>query len=249
LGGGDRLTPVGVPVDAVLFDWRGTLVVTLSLSEWVARALQQTDRDSSPNEVANVEAALVRAIDHADVQQNWDRVDESVLIHRETYTRLFQVAGLDDELAEALSSVESNPAHNPFADDVADTLRTLKVAGVWVGIISDIHFDLRPVFADAGLLDLVDCFVLSFEHGVQKPNPRMFRVALGELGVEPAKALMVGDRASHDGAAVELGMPTLLIPPLTATSQRRLSVVLRACGLRTDNSNTAATQPPTSAEP
>jgi putative hydrolase of the HAD superfamily len=74
-------------------------------------------------------------------------------------------------------------------------------------------------------------------------------VALDELGVEPAKALMVGDRASHDGAAVELGMPTLLIPPLTATSQQRLSVVLRACGLPTDNSNTATPPPPTSAEP
>jgi putative hydrolase of the HAD superfamily len=235
-------------VDAVLFDWRGTLVVTLSLSEWVERALQQTRRDSPPNEVANVEAALVRAIDHPDVQQNWDRVDESALIHRETYTRLFQVAGLDDELAEALYSVESNPAHNPFADDVADTLRTLQVAGMRVAIISDIHFDLRPVFADAGLATFVDCFVLSFEHGVQKPNPQIFHIALDELCVEPAKALMVGDRASHDGAAVELGIPTLLIPPLTATSQQRSSVVLRACGLPTDNSHRSP-QPPTSAEP
>ena len=240
---------MSLPVDAVLFDWRGTLVVTLSMSEWAERALQRADRDSPASQVASVEAALVRAIDHPDVQQNWDRVDESALIHRETYMRLFQVAGLDDELAEALNSVESNPAHNPFAEDVADTLRTLKVAGVRVGIISDIHFDLRPVFADAGLLDLVDSFALSFEHGVQKPSPPIFRVALDELGVEPAKALMVGDRASHGGAAVELGIPTLLIPPLTAASQQRLSVVLRACGLPTDiGSRAAAPQPPTSAE-
>jgi putative hydrolase of the HAD superfamily len=119
---------------------------------------------------------------------------------------------------------------------------------VRVGIISDIHFDLRPVFADAGLADLVDCFVLSCEHGVQKPSPRIFRAALDELGVEPAKALMLGDRASHDGAAVELGIPTLLIPPLMATSQRRLSIVLRTCGLPTDISNRAAPQPPTSGE-
>jgi FMN phosphatase YigB (HAD superfamily) len=80
----------------------------------------------------------------------------------------------------------------------------------------------------------VDCFVLSFEHGVQKPDPRIFGVALDGLGVEPANALMVGDRASHDGAAVELGIPTLLVPPLTTTSQQRLSMVLRACGIPTD---------------
>jgi HAD superfamily hydrolase (TIGR01549 family) len=104
---------------------------------------------------------------------------------------------------------------------------------VRVGIVSDIHFDLRPVFAEAGLADVVDCFVLSFEQGVQKPNPQIFRVALDRLGVEPPDALMVGDRASHDGGAVELGIPTVLVPELTTTSQRRLSVVLRACGIRT----------------
>jgi putative hydrolase of the HAD superfamily len=203
----------------------------MSVSARVERALQQVGRDSSAEVVAGVEAALAVAVDHPEVQETWDdRVDESASVHRETYARLFQVAGLDDEFADALYSVESNPAHNPFADDVADTLRALKNAGVLIGIVSDIHLDLRPVFAAAGLASLVDSFVLSFEHGVQKPSAQIFRVALEGLGVEPANALMVGDRASHDGAAVELGIPTPLVPPLTATSQQQLSIVLRACG-------------------
>jgi HAD superfamily hydrolase (TIGR01549 family) len=222
---------VTLPVRAVLFDWRGTLVVTAPLSAWVEQALQRVGRDSSADEVDGIEAALVAAMEHPDLQQAWDRADESAWVHRETYARLFRVAGLDDDLAEALYAVESNPAYNPFADDVADTLKSLQVAGVRVGIFSDIHFDLRPVFAEAGLADLVDCFVLSFEQGVQKPNPQIFRVALDRLDVEPPDALMVGDRASHDGAAVNLGIPTVLVPELTATPQRRLAVVLRACGI------------------
>jgi HAD superfamily hydrolase (TIGR01549 family) len=222
---------VTLPVRAVLFDWRGTLVVTAPLSAWVEQALQRVGRDSSADEVDGIEAALVAAMEHPDLQQAWDRADESAWVHRETYARLFRVAGLDDDLAEALYAVESNPAYNPFADDVADTLNSLQVAGVRVGIVSDIHFDLRPVFAEAGLADLVDCFVLSFEQGVQKPNPQIFRVALDRLDVEPPDALMVGDRASHDGAAVNLGIPTVLVPELTATPQRRLAVVLRACGI------------------
>jgi HAD superfamily hydrolase (TIGR01549 family) len=222
---------VTLPVRAVLFDWRGTLVVTAPLSAWVEQALQRVGRDSSADEVDGIEAALVAAMEHPDLQQAWDRADESAWVHRETYARLFRVAGLDDDLAEALYAVESNPAYNPFADDVADTLKSLQVAGVRVGIVSDIHFDLRPVFAEAGLADLVDCFVLSFEQGVQKPNPQIFRVALDRLDVEPPDALMVGDRASHDGAAVNLGIPTVLVPELTANPQRRLAVVLRACGI------------------
>ncbi|MCW2559952.1 MAG: hypothetical protein JWP55_3916 [Mycobacterium sp.] len=36
---------------------------------------------------------------------------------------------------------------------------------------------------------------------------------------------MVGDRASHDGAAVALGIATLLLPPLTDIHQARFHLV------------------------
>ncbi|TNM63275.1 hypothetical protein FHN55_15720 [Streptomyces sp. NP160] len=38
--------------------------------------------------------------------------------------------------------------------------------------------------------------------------------------------LVVGDRASHDGAAVDLGITTLLVPPLQSPHERRLQRVL-----------------------
>ncbi len=57
-----------------------------------------------------------------------------------------------------------------------------------------------------------------------------FGLALEEMHVLPAETLMVGDRASHDGAAVGMGIATLLLPTLTAVSEQRLSHVLRlAC--------------------
>jgi hypothetical protein len=37
---------------------------------------------------------------------------------------------------------------------------------------------------------------------------------------------MVGDRASHDGAAASVGMTTLLVPPLRAADDLRLHRVL-----------------------
>jgi phosphoglycolate phosphatase-like HAD superfamily hydrolase len=80
-----------LPVKAVLVDWRGTLVVTMSVSAWVERALQRTGRDRSPDAVALINVALVAAMEHPDVQRTWDRVDESADVHRETYARLFRV--------------------------------------------------------------------------------------------------------------------------------------------------------------
>ena len=114
--------------------------------------------------------------------------------------------------------MESDAALNPFADDVAATLERIKGLGLRVAILSDIHFDIRPAFADAGLLAFVDAFVLSFERGLMKPDPAFFAECLRDLNVEAAEALMVGDRATHDGGAAELGCPVLLLPP---SRQRR----------------------------
>jgi FMN phosphatase YigB (HAD superfamily) len=48
---------------------------------------------------------------------------------------------------------------------------------------------------------------------VQKPDPAIFAIALRKLGAQAGETLMVGDRASHDGAAVTLNIATLLLPP------------------------------------
>jgi FMN phosphatase YigB (HAD superfamily) len=102
--------------------------------------------------------------------------------------------------------------------------------GIRIGVLSDIHVDLRPAFRAAGLAGLVDAFTLSFEHGCQKPDPRIFRASLDALAVQAAETLMVGDRAAKDGAAVDVGMTVLLLPSLRSVAERRLHRVLALCG-------------------
>jgi FMN phosphatase YigB (HAD superfamily) len=144
---------------------------------------------------------------------------------------VFADAQLEPELAEALYPLEADPQHNPFALDVHGTFDALRQAGLQIAGLSDIHFDLRPVFAAVGLLDHVDTFTLSFEQGIQKPNPLMFARTAEALGVAPGGCLMVGDRSRPDGPAVEQGMTTLLVPPLRNVEDRRLHRVPALCGL------------------
>ena len=60
----------------------------------------------------------------------------------------------------------------------------------------------------------------------------MFLTALAALGVDARRALMVGDRASHDGGAAEVGIATLILPPATAVvSSRGLDAVTRLVGI------------------
>ncbi|XVS62789.1 HAD family hydrolase [Actinosynnema sp. CA-299493] len=203
---------------AVIFDWRGTLVLAPTFRGWVSEALRRLGRDTdrTSDVIASLDLSLV------DVPG----LDADAELHRATYYGAFRAAGLDGEPADSLYAVESDPAFTPFAVDAGPTLRELRDAGVRIGVLSDIHFDLRPAFA--GLP--VDSFVLSFEHGVVKPDPAIFHVALRELGAAPGETLMVGDRSTHDGAGVEAGLPTLLVPPLRDVGDARLHLVTKLLG-------------------
>ena len=215
---------------AVLFDWRGTLVVNLTDVEWVERALTALEREPDRSAVDGIVAAIARA-NGAENRLDAPGVDCDAALHRRTFLEVLADGGLDPELAESLYAVESDPRNNPFASDVVHTLGALRRRGIRLAVVSDIHVDLRPAFDAAGLAGLVDVFTLSFEQGVQKPDPRMFTRTLDALGVAPDEALMVGDRSRPDGAAVESGIPTLLLPPLRSADDRRLHHVLSLCGI------------------
>ncbi len=213
---------------AVLFDWRGTLVTTLSEEAWVREALRRLRRTADHDATRHLAAAL-RA---AEPLLDGPGVDSDADLHRRTYLGVLRDLGLDDDLAGALYAVESDPALNVFADDAVETLHRLKHEGLRLAVVSDVHVDIRPAFAAAGLADVVDVFTLSFEQGTQKPDPRMFTRTALALGTEPVDALMVGDRSGPDGAALDAGLTTLLLPPLTGPRDRRLHHVRAICGLR-----------------
>ena len=215
---------------AVLFDWRGTLVVNMTDVEWVERALTALGRRADRAAVDGIVSAIERA-NGPENRLDAPGVDCDAALHRRTYLDVLADAGLDAELAEGLYAVESEPRNNPFAGDVAGTFAALRERGIRIAVVSDIHVDLRPAFDAAALGGVVDVFPLSFEQGVQKPDPLMFTRTLDALGLAPAEALMVGDRSRPDGAAVEQGIPTLLLPPLRSVADRRLHLVLALCGI------------------
>jgi len=92
-------------------------------------------------------------------------------------------------------------------------LEALRHRGLGLALVSNTaspEWLLRPVLERQGLVERVDAIVLSSEVGKRKPHPAIFERALTELGVEPAEALLVGDRLDTDvvGAAA-LGIPTV----------------------------------------
>jgi HAD superfamily hydrolase (TIGR01549 family) len=219
--------------EAVLFDWSGTLVHDPSPADRLVRALQLVNRDVAEETIEAMLVSLDEAAHRPDVVEVLRYEDTSAERHRAANLLWFERAGLDAELADALYHFDGDPDHRPLYPDVAETLAALKAQNVKIAVVSDIHIDLRQLLESQGVAGWIDAYVLSFEHGCQKPDPRMFLIALDLLAVRPEQTLMVGDRCSHDGAAVDVGIATFILPsPPAVPTTRGLDVVTRMVGAR-----------------
>lgn len=143
---------------------------------------------------------------------------------------LFRRAGLDEDLAVGLLHFDEYVDSPPPYPDAVSVLAHLKFLGCRIVVLSDIHFDIRPLLMDQGAGRFIDDYVLSFEHGVQKPDPQIFDIALERSAVDRSRTLMVGDRSTHDGAATEHGITTLLLPPMASFGPRGLDLVSSLVG-------------------
>ncbi|MEU9987592.1 HAD-IA family hydrolase [Streptomyces sp. NPDC048045] len=201
---------------AVLFDFSGTLFRIESTESWLRAVLARTPFTLDEPELAAIAreleeaGALAGGADPAEVPEDlaglWAVRDESAELHRAAYTGLSRRVPLPDPgLHDALYDRHMSPAAWSPYPDAAEVLHTLRERGIGVGVVSNIGWDLRPVFREHGLDGYVDAYVLSYEHGVQKPDPRLFSVACAALGADPRTVLMVGDNRAADGGAAALG--------------------------------------------
>jgi putative hydrolase of the HAD superfamily len=76
---------------------------------------------------------------------------------------------------------------------VAPTLAELRRRGYKLVVVSNANGTVRRAFQRIGLFDLVDVIVDSAEEGFEKPDRRLFDVALGLAGAQHSRALHVGD--------------------------------------------------------
>ncbi|MGW1270404.1 HAD family hydrolase [Streptomyces sp. NPDC002491] len=214
----------------VLFDFSGTLFRIESTERWLRAVLDAADIVLTEPELAAKARALeaVGALPGGaaplrlpeELAEVWQVRDRSAELHRAAYTGLSrQVTLPDPALHDALYERHRTPAAWSPYPDAREVLSGLRERGSRVGIVSNIGWDLRPVFRAHGLDRYVDAYVLSYEHGVQKPDPRLFTVACEALGADPRSTLMVGDDRRADGGAAALGCAVHFVDHLPAAER------------------------------
>ena len=203
-------------VDAVVFDWGGTLSVYADID--MMDMWRLAARHLAPDREEELCARLV-AVEEA----SWARI--AVDQRSTTLSSLLALAsaelGLD--VAEAvleeaathhLDSWTPHVRHDP---DAVPTLAALRASGLAIGLLSNTHWPrtFHEHFLERdGLAELIDvrCYTSEMEH--TKPHPAAFGTVLDALGVDdPGRAVFVGDRPYDDvHGSRSFGMRAVLRP-------------------------------------
>jgi FMN phosphatase YigB (HAD superfamily) len=81
-------------------------------------------------------------------------------------------------------------------------------------VISNSNGSIRSILSSLGLVEHLDFVLDSHEVGVEKPDPKIFQLALSRAGVAPTEAAYVGDLYSIDvRGARAAGMRAVLLDP------------------------------------
>ena len=91
--------------------------------------------------------------------------------------------------------------------ETVELLEALKARNIKIGLISNCYSDEAQAIKESVLYPFFDAPVLSYEQGVTKPDPEIFRRTIEMLGVSADECLYVGDGGSKElFAARDAGM-------------------------------------------
>lgn len=191
---------------AVIFDLFGTLIDNFSRPEYIS--------------VLEEMAIILEVPEDSFVSLWFDKfIERSTGVYRTTEEAIkYTAISLNPDITEKqigraaeirLEYTRNTISPRPVAVEV---LSGIRAAGHKLGLISDCTCEITAVWDSTALAPLFDVAIFSCTAGIKKPDPRIYRMATEQLGVEPEDCLYIGDGSSHElTGASEVGMHPVLI--------------------------------------
>ena len=161
----------------------------------VADALVRHGATVTAARLAGAEQKATRDIDHASVVGTTDDRARGWLYFNLVlqHAGVPQNKGTDAALAELREYHRHDNLWEHVEPDVAPALAALRTRGLRLVVVSNANGRLRHLFDRVDLTKWFDHLLDSHEWGVEKPDPRLFKLALEQSGAEPSRTVHVGD--------------------------------------------------------
>ena len=180
-------------IETVFLDAGGVLV----FPNWVrvADSLAQHGVAVEPGALAVAELRAKRRLDLGDTISATNDHERGWLYFNLTLEEagIPLTADTDAALSELREYHGTENLWESVPGNVVPTLDALRDLGPKLVVVSNANGRLRHLFSRLGLADRIDVLFDSFEEGVEKPDPRLFRIALERSGGRPETTVHVGD--------------------------------------------------------
>jgi putative hydrolase of the HAD superfamily len=185
--------PDPASVRTLLLDAGGVLVRPSFVR--VAQALRGRGIEASAEALAAAEAHAKRELDlppspglERDEQRGWHYFN--LVLARAGIARCVATEGA---LAELKAWHDVHNAWEDVPDGVPEALDRLRASGRTLVVVSNANGTVVTLLRRLGLLDRFAAVLDSAVEGVEKPDPRLFRMALERACADPRTTLHVGD--------------------------------------------------------
>jgi len=190
-------------LDAVTVDGFGTLVELIDPVPDLAAMLRRHGTQR-PDDV--VRSAFAVEAGHYRAHSLTGRTPESLGVLRRQCTKVFlDAAGVSLDAA-ALAPEFVAALRFRLLPDAEAALTSLRSRGLELAVVSNWDISLHGRIEELGLGALVTTVVTSADAGAEKPDPRIFELALARLGVRSDRVLHIGDSAADERGAVAVGL-------------------------------------------
>jgi putative hydrolase of the HAD superfamily len=208
-------------VRAVFFDAGETLVYPHpSFVELFAEVLWEEGHRVDPQdlqELVHASSDRFNELMRSEKAHNWSTSPErSRALWDLAYRMFLEEANIPEgdhpRLVTALYERFRTIASYRLYPDVMPTLERLRKAEVGIGLISNFEDWLEQLLETLEVSPFLDVSVISGIEGVEKPDTRIFEIALERAGVEAESSVYVGDNPIFDAEpAQKAGMLPVLI--------------------------------------
>lgn len=188
-------------IEAVLFDWGGTLSTYAQID--LADMWQLAAHHFDPARSDEIRSKLTEIEAETFARTTGDQTSATL---RQILERASADLGLDvtEAVLEEAGThyLDSWTPHILHEADAGEVLRWIKARGWRTGLLSNTHWPrtFHEHFLERdGLAELLDARLYTSELSHMKPHPSVFAAALDAVGVhDPARAVFVGDRLHDD---------------------------------------------------
>jgi putative hydrolase of the HAD superfamily len=206
--------PPTAPVEAIVFDAGNTLLFADR-----GRLLELYRAEGVESTEARVLRAELEARAELAARIESGASGTEPALWRDYFATLFRRSGVPESVLDRLGQ-RVRDAHRQshlwtgVEAGTTEALEALLDAGYRLAVISNADGRMERALEEVGLRRYLEFVIDSDVVGFAKPDPRIFREGLRRLGLEPPKALYVGDLYPVDVLGARgVGMHALLLDP------------------------------------